>query len=247
MRVICQRFGATVALEDVIIDGSGGEVLALVGENGAGKSTLMKVLSGAVKADSGEMWLNGAAYRPSSPLEARQCGVTMIYQELSLAPHLSVQENIMLGMEPARLGVIRRKEVRRRAIEAIREFDNPELTPDAEVRKLSVGSQQLVEIARALAIGCRVLVLDEPTSSLTGQDVGRLFELIGWLRRQGTAIFYISHFIEEVKRIADRVIVLRDGKVAGSSSVAAISSNEIIGLMVGREVKELPAVFASGR
>ena len=194
---ICKRFGATVALEDVSIDVSGGEVLALVGENGAGKSTLMKVLSGAVKADAGEMRLNGAAYRPNNPLEARQAGVTMIYQELSLAPHLSVQENIMLGMEPARLGVIRRKEVRRRAIEAIREFDNPELTPDAEVRKLSVGSQQLVEIARALAIGCRVLVLDEPTSSLTGQDVGRLFELIGRLRRQGTAIFYISHFMKK--------------------------------------------------
>ncbi|MHC4417742.1 MAG: sugar ABC transporter ATP-binding protein [Planctomycetota bacterium] len=239
MRGICKRFGATVALEDVSIDVSGGEVLALVGENGAGKSTLMKVLSGAVKADSGEMWLNGAAYRPSNPLEARRAGVTMIYQELSLAPHLSVQENIMLGMEPARLGVIRWKEVRRRSIEAIKEFDNPELAPDAEVRKLSVGSQQLVEIARALAIGCRVLVLDEPTSSLTGQDVGRLFELIGRLKRQGTAVVYISHFIEEVKRIADRVIVLRDGKVAGSSSVTAISTNEIIGLMVGREVKEL--------
>jgi ribose transport system ATP-binding protein len=239
MRGICKRFGATVALEDVSIEVCGGEVLALVGENGAGKSTLMKVLSGAVKADAGEMRLNGEAYRPSGPLEARQCGVTMIYQELSLAPHLSVQENIMLGMEPARLGVIRRNEVRRRAIEAIKEFDNPELTPDAEVRKLSVGSQQLVEIARALAIGCRVLVLDEPTSSLSGQDVGRLFELIRRLKGQGTAVVYISHFIEEVKRIADRVVVLRDGKVAGSSSVTAITTNEIIGLMVGREVKEL--------
>ena len=239
MRGICKRFGATVALADVSINVSGGEVLALVGENGAGKSTLMKVLSGAVKADAGQMWLNGAAYRPGNPLAARQAGVTMIYQELSLAPHLSVQENIMLGMEPARLGVIRWKQVRRRAIEAIREFDNPELTPDAQVRKLSVGSQQLVEIARALAIGCRVLVLDEPTSSLTQQDVERLFELIGRLKCQGTAVVYISHFIEEVKRIADRVTVLRDGKVAGSTSVADISTNEIIGMMVGREVKEL--------
>jgi ribose transport system ATP-binding protein len=239
MRGICKRFGATVALDDVGVRVAGGQVLALVGENGAGKSTLMKVLSGAVKADEGQMWLEGVSYRPSNPLEARRAGVAMIYQELSLTPHLSVQENIMLGMEPATLGVVRWREVRRRAIEAIQEFDNPELTPDARVSKLSVGSQQLVEIARALAIGCRVLVLDEPTSSLTQQDVERLFELIGRLKRQGKAIVYISHFIEEVKRVADWVTVLRDGKVVGSSDVAAITTDEIIALMVGRQVEEL--------
>jgi ribose transport system ATP-binding protein len=239
MRGICKRFGATVAIDDVGVRVAGGRVLALVGENGAGKSTLMKVLSGAIKPDAGQMWLDGVSYRPSNPLEARWAGVAMIYQELSLTPHLSVQENIMLGMEPATLGVIRRRQVRQRAIEAIKEFDNPELTPDARVSKLSVGSQQLVEIARALAIGCRVLVLDEPTSSLTQQDVERLFELIGRLKRQGKAIVYISHFIEEVKRVADRVTVLRDGKVVGSNNVAAITTDEIISLMVGRQVEEL--------
>jgi len=239
MRGICKRFGATVALQNVGIEVTGGEVLALVGENGAGKSTLMKVLSGAVKADAGQMWLNGTPYQPSNPLEARLAGVAMIYQELSLAPHLSVQENIMLGMEPATLGVVHGRQVRRRAIEAIKEFDNPELAPDTRVSKLSVGSQQLVEIARALTIGCRVLVLDEPTSSLTQQDVERLFELIGRLKRQGKAIVYISHFIEEVKRVADRVTVLRDGKVVGSSDVAAITTDQIITLMVGRQVEEL--------
>jgi ribose transport system ATP-binding protein len=239
MRGICKRFGATVALDDVGIEVAAGEVLALVGENGAGKSTLMKVLSGAVKPDAGQMWLDGVSYLPANPLEARRAGVAMIYQELSLAPHLSVQENIMLGMEPSLLGVVRWKQVRQRAIEAIKEFDNPELTPEARVRKLSVGSQQLVEIARALAIGCRVLVLDEPTSSLTQQDVDRLFEIIGRLKRQGKAIVYISHFIEEVKRVADRVTVLRDGKPAGSSDVVNITTNQIIALMVGREVEEL--------
>ncbi len=239
MHGVCKRFGATVALDDVGIEVSPGEVLALVGENGAGKSTLMKVLSGAVKEDAGQMWLDGVPYRPSNPLEARRGGVAMIYQEFSLAPHLSVQENIMLGMEPATLGVVHWKEVRRRAIEALKEFDNPELTPDVQVSKLSVGSQQLVEIARALAIGCRVLVLDEPTSSLTQQDVERLFELIRRLKRQDKAIVYISHFIEEVKRIADKVTVLRDGKVVGSSAVAAITTDEIIALMVGRQVEEL--------
>lgn len=239
MQGICKRFGATVALHDVGVKVASGQVLALVGENGAGKSTLMKVLSGAVKADAGQMWLDGVPYRPGNPLEARRAGVAMIYQELSLAPHLSVEENIMLGMEPATLGVVHGKEVRRRAIEAIKEFDNPELTPDARVGGLSVGSQQLVEIARALAIGCRVLVLDEPTSSLTQQDVERLFELIARLKGQGKAIVYISHFIEEVKRVADSVTVLRDGKVVGSSDVAAISTDEIIAMMVGRQVEEL--------
>ncbi|MHC4230008.1 MAG: sugar ABC transporter ATP-binding protein, partial [Planctomycetota bacterium] len=239
MQGVSKRFGATVALQDVGIEVAAGQVLALVGENGAGKSTLMKVLSGAIKSDAGRMSLDGETYSPGNPLDARQAGVAMIYQELSLTPHLSVQENIMLGMEPATLGIVRWKEVRRRAIEAIKEFDNPELAPDAQVSKLSVGSQQLVEIARALAIGCRVLVLDEPTSSLTQQDVERLFEIIGRLKQQGKAIVYISHFIEEVRRVADRVTVLRDGQVVGSNDVDAISNEQIIALMVGRQVEEL--------
>ncbi len=239
MQEISKRFGATIALEDVGIGVAAGEVLALVGENGAGKSTLMKVCSGAIKADSGQMWLDGEPYQPGNPLEARRAGVAMIYQELSLTPHLSVEENIMLGMEPATLGIVHWKKVRQQAIEAIKEFDNPELTPDARVSNLSVGSQQLVEIARALAIGCNVLVLDEPTSSLTQQDVERLFEIIGRLKQQGKAIVYISHFIEEVKRIADRVTVLRDGKVVGGSAVDAITTDEIVALMVGRQVEEL--------
>jgi ribose transport system ATP-binding protein len=239
MQGIDKRFGATTALYDVSIEVAAGEVLALVGENGAGKSTLMKVCSGAIKPDSGQMHLDGAPYRPSNPLEARRAGVAMIYQELSLTPHLSVQENIMLGMEPARFGVIRWKQMRQKAIEAIKEFDNPELTPNAQISHLSVGSQQLVEIARALAIGCNVLVLDEPTSSLTQQDVERLFELIGRLKQQGKAIIYISHFIEEIKRIADRVTVLRDGKVVGGSDIASITTDEIVELMVGRQVEEL--------
>ncbi len=239
MQGICKRFGATIALQDVSIKVAPGEVLALVGENGAGKSTLMKVLSGAVKADSGRIWLDGNSYQPNNPLEARRAGIAMIYQELSLAPHLSVAENIMLGMEPATLGVVNWREVRRRAIDAIKEFDNPELGPDVGVSALSVGPQQLVEIARALAIGCRVLVLDEPTSSLTQQDVRRLFELIRRLKQQGKAIVYISHFIEEVKQVADRVTVLRDGKVIGTSDVASITTDEIITQMVGRQVAEL--------
>jgi ribose transport system ATP-binding protein len=239
MQDISKSFGATVAIDNVSIKVAPGEVLALVGENGAGKSTLMKVLSGAVKPDAGRMWIDGLPYQPANPLEARKAQVAMIYQELSLTPHLTVQENIMLGMEPATLGVIKSNQVRSRTLEAIKEFDNPELTPDVRVSNLSVGSQQLVEIARALAIGCRVLVLDEPTSSLTQQDVKRLFEIIKRLKQQGKAIVYISHFIEEVKLIADRVTVLRDGKVVGTSDVDAVTTDEIIALMVGRQVEEL--------
>jgi ribose transport system ATP-binding protein len=239
MQGVSKAFGATIALNGVDLAVRSGEVHALVGENGAGKSTLMKILSGAHLPDTGQMWLDGQPYRPANPLEARTAGVAMIYQELSLAPHLSVEENIMLGMEPATFGVVRWKEVRRRAIEATAEFEHPDLVPDAQVNKLSVGSQQLVEIARALAIGCRVLVLDEPTSSLTQQDVKRLFDIIWQLKKQGRAIVYISHFIEEVKQIADKVTVLRDGQVVGVSEVAAISTDEIIELMVGRQVKEL--------
>jgi ribose transport system ATP-binding protein len=199
----------------------------------------MKVLSGAIKQDAGEMWLDGVPYLPEGPLEARRAGVAMIYQELSLTPHLSVEENITLGMEPTKFGVVRWKEVRRRAIEAISRFDNPELTPRARVGKLSVGSQQLVEIARALAYGCRVLVLDEPTSSLTRQDVQRLFDIIDRLKKQGKAIVYISHFIEEVKQVADKLTVMRDGRVVGGGDVAGISTDEIIKMMVGRQVDEL--------
>ncbi len=239
MQGVSRRFGATVALQDVGIVAASGEVLALVGENGAGKSTLMKVLSGAIKGDSGKMWLDGEQYRPANPLEARRAGVAMIYQELSLTPHLSVEENIMLGMEPATMGIVCRKEVRGRAMEVLKEFDNPELAPDAKVSKLSVGSQQLVEIARALASGCRVLVLDEPTSSLTRQDVERLFEIIEQLKQQGKAIVYISHFIEEVRSVADKVTVLRDGQVVGGSAVDEISNDEIVAMMVGRQVEEL--------
>jgi len=239
MKGVSKRFGATVALEDVSIRVAAGEVLALVGENGAGKSTLMKVLSGAILPDEGEMWLGGKPYKPANPLDARYAGVTMIYQELSLAPHLSVEENIVLGMEPARIGIVQWKEVRRRAIEAISQFENPELRPEAKVGKMSVGSQQLVEIARALAYGCQVLVLDEPTSSLTREDVKRLFEIISRLKKQGKAIIYISHFIEEVKQVSDRVTVLRDGKVVGGGDTAAINTEKIITLMVGRQVEQL--------
>jgi ribose transport system ATP-binding protein len=163
----------------------------------------------------------------------------MIYQELSLAPHLSVAENISLGVEPARFGFISRRTVRETAVRALGELGHGDIDPLADAGSLSVAEQQIVEIARALASGSRVLVLDEPTSSLGREDTNRLFTLIARLRRQGHAIVYISHFIEEVSRISDRVVVLRDGRVAGAAPTASITASEIVRLMVGRSVDEL--------
>ena len=239
MQDVHKRFGATVALSGVSLSVAPGEVHALVGENGAGKSTLMKVLSGAIQANAGTIKLDGQPYRPRNPLHARRAGVAMIYQELSLTPHLTVEENILLGMEPSRLGVIRHGEVRRRAAEAIRFFEHPEIRPGVQAGRLTTAAQQLVEIARALAVGCRVLVLDEPTSSLAQKDVERLFSLIERLRGQGHAIVYISHFIEEVKRVADRVTVLRDGQAVGTAAANELSIEQIVAMMVGRTVEDL--------
>lgn len=177
MRGIRKRFGATLALDGVDLAVGAGEVLALVGENGAGKSTLMKVLSGAERPDTGSMFLDGAEYAPEDPMAARRRGVAMIYQELSLAPHLTVEENMLLGIEPARFGVVSRGESLRRVQSALAELGHPEIDPRAKVASLSVGTRQLVEIARALTPGqheAKVLVFDEPTSSLSADDVTRL-------------------------------------------------------------------------
>lgn len=234
-----QRFGPTQALCDVGLEVRSGEVLALVGENGAGKSTLMKVLSGALVPDQGTMELDGAPYRPQSPADGRQAGVAMIYQELSLAPHLSVAENILLGVEPKRGPLVDWPELRKRARAALAEVGRADLPLDAPAGRLSIAEQQLVEIARSVALKCRVLVLDEPTSSLAQQDVARLFALIRRLRERGVAIIYISHFLEEVKALGDRFTVLRDGKVSGGGVVRETEPAAIVSMMVGRQVDDL--------
>ncbi len=239
MRGIQKSFGATRALDGVELAVRPGEVVALVGQNGAGKSTLMSILSGALAPDAGEMWLDGVPYRPKSPLEARRAGVAMIYQELSLAPHLSVMENITLGMEPVRRGLVRWAEARASATRALAQLEHAEIRPEAVVGTLSVAEQQLVEIARALAASCRIFVLDEPTSSLSREDVQRLFALVARLKQQGHAIVYISHFLEEVKQVADRYLVLRDGRNAGEGRTAEASPQQIVGQMVGGTVDDL--------
>ena len=239
MHGVRKTFGATVALDAVDLSVRAGEVCALVGQNGAGKSTLMATLAGALAPDAGLMRLDGAAYAPRNPLDARQAGVAMIYQELSLAPHLSVMENIVLGVEPARRGIVLRARMREIAVAALGELGHTDIAPETRVGDLPPAAQQLVEIARALAIGCRVLVLDEPTSSLGHADVAILFELIARLKARGLAIVYISHFIEEVKAVSDRFVVLRDGRNAGAGVTSTTPATDIVGLMVGRAFDEM--------
>jgi ribose transport system ATP-binding protein len=238
MQGIVKRFDATIALAGVDLAVAPGEVCGLVGENGAGKSTLMAILSGALAPEEGTMTLEGRAYAPRDPMAARRAGIAMIYQELSLAPDLTVAENILLGMEPARFGLLDRAAMRAAAVRALAELGRSQITPDRLVGDLSVAEQQLVEIARAIAVGSRVLVLDEPTSTLGRADVVRLFALIARLKANGHSVVYISHFIEEVREVCDRIVVLRDGRVAGGGP-ASMSPAEIVRLMVGRDVNEL--------
>jgi ribose transport system ATP-binding protein len=239
MRGVRKSFGATAALAGVDLRVAGGEVLALVGENGAGKSTLMKVLAGVVRPDAGAMLLDGRPYGPRSPRDARAAGVAMIHQELALAPHLTVADNILLGVEPTRAGFVHRAASREAARAALGELGRADIAPDEVVSGLSIADRQVVEIARAVAVGCRVLVLDEPTSSLTRADVRHLETLVKRLRGQGHAIVFISHVLEEVRAFADRVTVIRDGATVGGGVVDALADAQIVEWMVGRAVTEL--------
>jgi ribose transport system ATP-binding protein len=231
---IRKSFGATLALDDVSLSVRAGEVHALIGENGAGKSTLMNVLAGGFRPDAGEMRLSGQRYAPESTLDARRHRVALIHQELSLCPHLSVMENILLGMESARWGWVDWAACRRRALAVLENFDHPELRPERRVGELPVAARQVVEICRALSADVRIMLMDEPTSSLQREDVERLFSLIRRLRDDGIAVVYISHFLEEVRAIADRYTVLRDGRSVAAGEISRCTNDQLISQMVGR-------------
>lgn len=239
MAGVRKSFGATQALRNVTFEVNPGEVHALIGENGAGKSTLMKVLSGACPADGGAIELDREPFVPRDPLHARRSGIAMIYQELNLAPHLSVAENILLGEEPHRLGWLNRARQRALARGALAELRHEGISLDAPIHRLTIAEQQIVEIARALIGSPKVLIMDEPTSSLTQADTENLFAAIDRLRRRGVSIVYISHFLEECQRIAVRYTVLRDGESVGTGDMTAARLHDIIRLMVGREIRDI--------
>ncbi len=241
-RGIGKSFGTTRALDDASFELRSGSVHAILGENGAGKSTLMRIVAGAERPDQGTLLLDGAPYAPLGPLEARRRGVAIVYQELSVCPDLTVAENIVLGAEARRFGWVRARENEERVLRALAPITRArgDLPLDARVGSLSAAEQQLVEIGRALATeNTRVLILDEPTSSLGGQDVDRLFRALSDLRDSGLAILYISHFLEEVRRIADDFTVLRDGKLVTSGRVADVTNDALVRAMAGHGVDDV--------
>ncbi|HEX4412705.1 MAG TPA: sugar ABC transporter ATP-binding protein [Lacipirellulaceae bacterium] len=239
MENVSKQFGATRALANVSLELRAGETLALVGENGAGKSTLMKVLSGAVTPDDGRMTLNGVSFQPRGPQAARRAGVAMIYQELTLANDLTVCENAMLGQERSSWGVVGLRAQRQLVHEVLARLGHGELPLDKRAGELSVGQMQIVEIARALVNRAKIIIFDEPTSSLAHADVERLFETIARLRQQGLGVIYISHFLEEVRRACDRYTVLRDGTSVDSGILAETTEQQLINRMAGRSLDEL--------
>ncbi len=238
IRGVSKRFPGVQALEDVTLDIRPGEIHAVAGENGAGKSTLMKLLSQLERPSDGTIEMDGKPVRFRNPRYAQQLGIAMVHQEFALAPHLTVADNLALGRETTRAGIIVRGSEKQRARELL-ERVRLDIDPGRRVESLSVADQQRVEIAKALAVDAKVVIMDEPTATLTENEIDDLFELIEELKSDGIAIFYISHRLEEVVRIADRVTVMRDGQVVETLDKGDFDESRLVSLMVGREIDNL--------
>lgn len=237
---VTKRFPGVVALNQVDLTLEKGEILAVIGENGAGKSTLMKILAGVQTPDEGALILNGVPVTIDSCRKATDLGIALIHQELNLSDNLSVAANIYLGREPHRFGMIDKKKIRTDAAEVLDRI-GLDLSPDTLVRTLSIGQQQLVEIAKALSAEARVLIMDEPTSSLSTSEAERMFSVVRDLSDRGVSVIYISHRLGEVKALADRTMVLRDGENAGELAKEAIQHEAMVQMMVGRDVSQFYA------
>ncbi len=238
MKSISKSFPGVRALQSVNLHVRQGECLALVGENGAGKSTLMKVLSGVYSPDEGNVEIDGRPAVLTSPHQAQQLGVSIIYQEFNLFPNLTVEENVFIGREPNQQGFVRRRYLREATANLLRQL-GVDLSPAALVGSLSVAQQQMVEIAKALSYNAKIVIMDEPTSALTATEVDALFDIIRGLKARGLGVIFISHRLEEVLAICDRVTVLRDGQNAGEIPVAEATPQKIVQMMVGRPLSDL--------
>ena len=236
VRNIRKSFPGVVALDDVSMRVGRGTVHALIGENGAGKSTLMKIIAGIIPADAGALRLLGRTLQLRSPRQALENGIAMIHQELNLMPSMTVAENIWIGREPVNaFGMISHRELHRRT-RTLLERLSIKLDPQAEIRTLSIANRQMVEIARALSYESQLLIMDEPTSALTERDAAHLFAIIRELKSQGKGVLYITHRMDELSEIADEVTVLRDGRYIGTERTANLAREQMIRMMVGREL-----------
>ena len=239
-RGISKRFGGVVALDRMHFAGTAGEVHAILGENGAGKSTLIRILSGAIPADAGSIGLRGSPYQPGTPAGARRAGIATVFQELSLIPDLTVAENIWFGEEPLTpAATISRRGIESRTRDLLRRLELPPLPPDRPVRSLSIADQQLVEIAKALAREPDILILDEATAALVPRHVTWLLDVARRYAAQGRLVLYISHRMDEVRRVADRVTVLRNGETVGTVETAQVTDEDIVAMMLGRRLTRL--------
>lgn len=237
---IAKSFPGVQALNDISFSIGAGEIVAVVGENGAGKSTLMRIISGVIQPDSGQLLWNGTRVSFGSPRDAQAVGIGMIHQELALLPNLDIAKNIYLGREPrgGLPGMVDWQTLYRQAAEQLAQLDL-NLDPRTPVRALPLAQQQMVEVAKALAQNARLIIMDEPTSSLSEREVETLFRKMRSLRDQGVSIIFISHRLEEIFAVCDRVIVLRDGSFVGDERIATTTTNQVIALMVGRTIEDL--------
>jgi ABC-type sugar transport system ATPase subunit len=245
MRQIDKSFPGVHALKKVSMKLHRGEVLGLVGENGAGKSTLIKVLGGAHLPDAGEILIDGQPVQILSPTDAQKAGVSIIYQEFNLIPDLSVRENIFLGREKTKMGFVRAAEEQQKTLQLFRKI-GINIDADARCSELTVAQQQTVEIAKALSVNAKIIVMDEPTATLTTQEVEHLFAIVQDLKSHGLGIIYISHRLDEIFDVADRAMVLRDGQHVGTHDINDITYEKLIEMMVGRPIEsEFPKRTAS--